>query len=773
MKARLAGALLLWLGGSAAARAETGYDLWLRYLPVEDAALRSAYRGRAAAIVVQEVSPAAHVVQAELQRGLSGLLGAPVPPATTVVPGAVVAGTPAGSPLVAGLGWEKELAPLGDEGYRIRSTRIGPHAVTVIASRGPAGLLYGAFHLLRLIQTGRPLVALEVAERPRLARRVLNHWDNLDGTIERGYAGRSLWNWEELPGRVDPRVVDYARANASIGINGSVINSVNASPESLSPRYLAKTAALAAALRPYGIRVYLSANFAAPKLLGGLPTADPLDPAVARWWRDKADEIYRLIPDFGGLVVKANSEGQPGPQDYARTHADGANVLADAVGPHGGVVMWRAFVYDAHVDADRVKRAYAEFVPLDGRFRGNVFVQVKNGPLDFQPREPFHPLYGAMPRTPLMAELQITQEYLGQSTHLVYLAPMWKEFLEADTYAKGPGSSVARVIDGTLEGHARTGIAGVANTGRDANWCGHDFAQANWYAYGRLAWDPGLSAEAIAEEWIRMTWGAAPEVVAAIRSMMLGSREAFVDYTMPLGLHHLIGGDHYAPMPENTDPRRADWSATYYHHADASGIGYDRTRTGSAAVDQYRSPLREQWSDPATVPQNLLLWFHRLAWDYRLKSGRTLWEELVAHYRRGAEAARGLEAQWSGLAGKVDAERHGAVLARLRRQSADAAAWAEKCLRYFQSFSARPLPETTRAGGAARGGSRRADDAGREGLPAHERRGRHPAPGDPRLRGVERVSPRRGPEGSGHGVYEIQAGASSRDIRLAARVRVP
>ena len=469
MTARLAGALLLWLGGSAAARAETGYDLWLRYVAVEDAARRSAYRERATAVVVQEVSPAAHVVQAELQRGLSGLLGAPVPAATTVVPGAIVAGTPAGSPLVAALGWEKELAPLGDEGYRIRSTRIGRHAVTVIASRGPAGLLYGAFHLLRLVQTGRPLAALDVAERPRLARRVLNHWDNLDGTIERGYAGRSLWNWEELPARVDPRVVDYARANASIGINGSVINSVNASPESLSARYLAKTAALATALRPYGIRVYVSANFAAPKLLGGLPTADPLDPAVARWWREKADEIYRLIPDFGGLLVKANSEGQPGPQDYARTHADGANVLADAVAPHGGVVMWRAFVYDAHVDADRVKRAYAEFVPLDGRFRENVFVQVKNGPLDFQPREPFHPLYGAMPRTPLMAELQITQEYLGQSTHLVYLAPMWKEFLEADTYAQGPGSSVAKVIDGTLEGHARTGIAGVANTGRDEN----------------------------------------------------------------------------------------------------------------------------------------------------------------------------------------------------------------------------------------------------------------------------------------------------------------
>ena len=440
-------------------------------------------------------------------------------------------------------------------------------------------------------------------------------------------------------------------------------------------------------LRPYGIRVYLAANFAAPKMLGSLPTDDPLDPAVARWWRAKADEIYRLVPDFGGFVVKANSEGQPGPQDYGRTHADGANVLADAVAPHGGIVLWRAFVYDEAVDPDRVKRAYAEFVPLDGRFRENVFAQVKNGPLDFQPREPFHPLFGAMPRTPLMAELQITQEYLGQANHLVYLAPMWKEVLDADTYAQGPGSLVAKVIDGSLDGQRRTGIAGVANTGRDVNWSGHDFAQANWYAFGRLAWDPGLSAGAIADEWIRMTWGHAPHLVATIRSIMLDSREAFVHYTMPLGLHHVIGGDHYAPMPENTDPRRADWSATYYHRADASGIGYDRTRRGSGAVDQYRLPLRELWNDPATTPDDLLLWFHRLPWDYRMKSGRTLWDELVRSYRRGADEAKGLETRWRTLHGKVDEERYQAVLARLRRQTEDAAAWRDKCLRYFQAFS--------------------------------------------------------------------------------------
>jgi alpha-glucuronidase len=524
-----------------------------------------------------------------------------------------------------------------------------------------------------------------------LARRLLNHWDNLDRSIERGYAGRSLWNWAELPGRVDPRVLDYARANASIGINGTVVNSVNAKAESLTAPYLEKTAALAAAFRAYGIRLYLSANFASPRLIGGLETADPLDPRVARFWREKADEIYRVIPDFGGFLVKANSEGQPGPQDYGRTHADGANVLADAVRPHGGVVMWRAFVYNADVDPDRVKRAYLEFVPLDGQFRENVFVQVKNGPLDFQPREPFHPLFGAMPKTPLMGELQITQEYLGQSTHLVYLAPQWKEALDADTYARGPGSRVSQVIEGTADGHTDSGLAGVANTGTDSNWCGHDFAQANWYAFGRLAWDPGLTSAAIADEWIRMTWSRDPGVVARIRDLMQGSRETFVRYTMPLGLHHLIGGDHYAVMPENPDPRRADWSAIYYHRADASGIGYDRTRTGSNALNQYAPALVDAWGSPKSCPDDLLLWFHRLPWDHPMASKKTLWEELVRHYAQGAREALAMEAAWRDLSGKVDGERHAAVAAKLRIQAEDAAAWRDKCLQYFQTFSGRPI----------------------------------------------------------------------------------
>jgi alpha-glucuronidase len=696
--------LIVAIASAAGAYAETGYDVWLRYVPVDNAALRESYRKTFSSIVASGQSPTLIIATKELQRAGLGLLGASPRIANAIdADGAVVIGTPATSPAIAALGWKAPLAHAGHEGYVIRSTTIGKHAVTVIASQGEVGALYGAFHFLRLMQTHQPIGALNLSQRPRLNRRMLDHWDNLDGTIERGYAGKSLWNWSELPDRVDPRVEDYARLNASIGINGSVINSVNANPLSLTHTYLEKAAALARAMRPYGIRVYLSANFAAPKILDKLPTTDPLDPAVATWWREKADEIYRLIPDFGGFVVKANSEGQPGPQDYHRTHADGANVLADALAPHGGIVMWRAFVYNPDVDPDRVKRAYAEFVPLDGKFRANVFAQVKNGPLDFQPREPFHPLFGALPHTPIMTELQITQEYLGQSTHLVYLGTMWTEFLNADTYAAGAGSPVSKVIDGTLQHYADTGIAGVANTGTDQNWTGHHFGQANWYAFGRLAWNPDLSAEAIANEWIAMTWTHAPAAAATIRSIMLDSREAYVNYTMPLGLHHLIGGNHYAPMPENGRAPRADWTAVYFHHADANGIGFDRTKAGSDGVDQYRPPLNAQWSKPATTPDALLLWFHHLPWDYTMKSGRTLWDEIVRHYTTGVAQARSLETRWATLDGQVDAERYQAVLAKLHQQVADAEAWREKCLRYFQQFSKREIAAAAASGnGSAR-----------------------------------------------------------------------
>jgi alpha-glucuronidase len=677
------GALLALLAGSlvgmiSPAWAEDGSELWLRYVSPASAARLAEYREALPAFwVAGSESPTRTVLRGELRRGLTGLLGRAIPELETAGVGnglVVRIGESATAP--------EELVSLGAEGYRIRSLADASGSHIEVASAGEVGALYGVFHLLRLLQTGEPITALDIAERPRIRRRLLDHWDNLDGSIERGYAGTSLW-WGEESAPLAPRLTDYARANASLGINGVVLNNVNANPEALLAPRLKRVAELADLFRPYGIRVYLSANFAAPKVLGGLPSADPSDPRVGEWWRHKAEEIYHRIPDFGGFLVKANSEGQPGPQDYGRSHAEGANLLAEALRPFGGVVIWRAFVYDAEVDPDRVKRSYLEFVPLDGSFGQNVLVQAKNGPLDFQPREPFHPLFGAMPRTPLVAELQITQEYLGQSTHLVYLAPAWKEFLDADTYRPGPGSTVAKVVDGSLNDRSETGIAGVANTGSDANWTGHLFGQANWYAFGRLAWDPALGAGEIAEEWIRRTWSQEPQVVAAIRSLMLDSRATYVRYTMPLGLHHLIGGDHYAPMPENPDPRRADWSAIYYHGANPSGIGFDRTASGSNALGQYAPELQARWGDAATCPDRLLLWFHRLPWDHPMPSGRTLWEELVHEYERGAAEAARFPQRWKALCGKVDDERYAAVLAKLEQQAADAAAWRDHCVAYF------------------------------------------------------------------------------------------
>jgi alpha-glucuronidase len=524
---------------SSPALAEDGYQLWLRYSPVADARLLAHYRESLSGLRVEGASDTLRAAQAELVRGLSGLLGRPLPPVEEPLPdGVVLAGTPGGSPLVASLGLAGELARAGDEGFVLRAMPVRGRRALVIAANRDVGVLYGAFELLRRVASHERLDGLAVVSAPRLRYRLLDHWDNLNRTVERGYAGFSLWDWQKLPDYLDPRYRDYARANASIGVNGAVVNSVNANATSLTAEWLAKAAALATVFRPYGIRLYLSARFSAPIEIGGLQTADPLDPQVADWWKRKADEIYGLIPDFGGFLVKANSEGQPGPQDYKRSHADGANVLADALAPHGGIVMWRAFVYSNEVPDDRAKQAYDEFKPLDGAFRPNVMVQVKNGPIDFQPREPFHPLFGAMPKTPLMMEFQITQEYLGFATHLVYLAPLFEEALRADTYAKGPGSTVASVIDGGLDGHALTGMAGVSNLGTDRNWCGSVFACANWYAFGRLAWDPGLGSEPIADEWIRQTFTSDPAFLEPVKRMMLGSREAAVDYMTPLGLHH-------------------------------------------------------------------------------------------------------------------------------------------------------------------------------------------------------------------------------------------
>ncbi len=677
---------------AATAVAEDGYDLWLRYRPVQ-AEWLDRYRPAAAELVIATQSPALAAARDELQRGLKGLLGAAPPIAANVsAEGAIVAGTPRSMPTLSRL--KLDLDRLAAGGYVIRSEKIAGRSVTVIAANDDTGVLYGAFHFLRLLQTRQSVAQLDVRESPRIRFRVLNHWDNLDRSVERGYAGASLWDWHKLPDYLDPRYTDYARANASLGVNGAVLTNVNANATSLTPMYLEKAAALAQVFRPYGIRVFLTARFSAPMEIGGLKTADPADPVVRQWWRAKAAEIYRYIPDFGGFLVKANSEGQPGPQDYGRSHADGANVLADAVAPNGGVVMWRAFVYSNEQPDDRAKQAYSEFVPLDGKFRSNVLLQVKNGAIDFQPREPFHPLFGAMPRTPLMMEFQITKEYLGFATHLVYLGALYEETLRSDTFVQGEGSTVAKVIDGSLHRYVHTGMAGVANTGADRNWTGSHFDQANWYAFGRLAWNPTASSRAIAEEWARMTFSNDAAFVRPVVELMMQSHQTAVDYMTPLGLHHLMGrSHHYGPAPWVAGGPRADWTSVYFHRADARGVGFDRSASGSNAVAQYAPPVAARFGDRQHVPEELLLWFHHVPWDFKMQSGRILWDELVHRYTRGAQNVSAMRNTWDSLAPFVDAERHAHVAAFLRIQEKEAKWWRDASIAYFQTFSQRPLPE--------------------------------------------------------------------------------
>lgn len=673
-------------------RGEDGYRLWLRYDPLPKPMI-DAYRSRIKSIEVAGDSPTVEAIRAELVNGCRGLLASSVPTADADRDGALIVGTPRSSRLIASLGWERLLERVGPEGFRIRSVKFGARSAIVIASITEVGALYGTFHFLRLLQTLQPIDNLDVSEKPRLALRMIDHWDNLDGTIERGYAGRSLWNWSGLPGNADPRLRDYARAEASIGINGCVLNNVNANSLFLTAEYLRKAAAIADVFRAYGLRVYLSPRFSAPIELDGMKSADPLSPEVASWWKRKANEIYELIPDFGGFLVKANSEGQPGPRTYNRNHVDGANMMAAALAPHNGVVIWRAFVYDMKPDYDRAGAAYENLRPFDGKFAENALLQVKNGPIDFQPREPFHPLFGAMPKTQMMPEFEITQEYLGFSNHLVFLAQMWREVLDSDTYALGRGSTVTKVVDGSLYGQRLTGIAGVANTGSDRNWTGHDFGQANWYAFGRLAWNPELTSERIASEWIRMTLTNDSKAVAAITRIMLESYQALVDYMTPLGLHHIMwGGHHYGPAPWWDSEPRADWNPVYYHRADFAGLGFDRTRTGSNTVSQYHSGARDRFAVLATCPESLLLWFHHVPWDYRMHSGRTMWDELALRYQQGVDWVRSARKQWSALAGAIDADRHQRVSEKLAIQERDAVWWRDACLLYFQTFSKRPLP---------------------------------------------------------------------------------
>jgi alpha-glucuronidase len=568
------------------------------------------------------------------------------------------------------------------------------------------GILYGVYSLLRRQKTELPVN--EIISNPSYELRLLNHWDNLNGTIERGYAGHSIfWRNEKdsLTVTEKDKILwqEYARANASIGINGAVLNNVNSSPQMLTGKTLKKVKAIAEVLRPYGIKTYLSINFSSPAILGGLKTSDPFNADVITWWKDKVKEIYSLIPDFGGFLVKANSEGQPGPQDFGRTHADGANMLADALKPYSGIVMWRAFVYSPK-EKDRAMQAYAEFMPFDGKFRDNVIIQVKNGPVDFQPREPFNPLFGAMKKTSVMPELQITQEYLGQSVQLVFLSTMWEEFLNSDTYQEGAGSTVARCTDGSIYPQKYTAIAGVANIGLDTNWCGHQFAQANWYAFGRLAWNNKLTSEDIAEEWLKQTFSNQSvnsvnnnwqeHFFLPVKQMMLQSREAAVNYMMPLGLHHIFAANqHYGPGPWYAPKRvRPDWTPPYYHQADTNGIGFDRTKTGSNAVSQYHEPLCSQFNDVETCPEIYLLWFHHLPWDYKMKNGRILWDELCYHYEEGLQKVREFQKVWDKVKSYIDKQRFAEVQSKLRHQCRDAQIWKDGCLLYFQQFSRRPIP---------------------------------------------------------------------------------
>lgn len=673
-------------------RAEDGYRLWLRYDKINNPILLKEYTSLVSSIQFLGSNPTLAIARNELILGLEGLLGKKI---TESKNGSLLVATANNSSAIRSLVTAMELKNIGREGFIIRSLKTTQPNKILITANSDIGVLYGVFHFLRLLQANQNIQKLSIVSAPKIQLRILNHWDNLNRSVERGYAGISIWDWHKLPEYIDQRYIDYARANASIGINGTVLTNVNANALILTNSYLTKVAALANAFRPYGLKVYLTARFSAPIEIGKLKTADPLEAEVREWWKKKIDSIYTFIPDFGGFLVKANSEGQPGPQNYGRDHADGANMLADALAPHNGIVMWRAFVYSNETPEDRFKQAYNEFKPLDGKFRKNVLVQVKNGPIDFQPREPFHPLFGAMPKTPLMMEFQLTQEYLGQATNLVFEAPLFKECLDADTYTKGKGSTVIKVIDGSLEGHEISGIAGVANIGNDRNWTGHPFAQANWYTLGRLAWDPALATSQIADEWIRQSFTNNEKFVTAAKKIMLASREALVNYMTPLGLNHIMGtGHHYGPAPWVSNAGRADWNPVYYHKADSIGIGFNRTASGSNALSQYAPEIRSNFENINTCPEKFLLWFHHVPWNYKMLSGRSLWNELCFKYNEGVYSVRWMQKTWATINGLIDNERFNQVKQLLSIQEKEAVWWRDACLSYFQTFSKMPIPAT-------------------------------------------------------------------------------
>jgi alpha-glucuronidase len=665
-------------------RAESGYDLWLRYHKISDQKKLTQYRNLINVVYIETSSQTSDILKNEILNGLKGLLNKTI--SSTI--------NKSQADLIFDI--EVNATKYTDEGFSIHSEKGRDNKFKIyISAKKDIGLLYGGFHFLRILQDEQNIYSININSSPTLSIRILNHWDNLNRSIERGYAGISIFNWHTLPDYIDQRYIDYARANASIGINGTVLTNVNSNATVLTPSYLLKVRALADLFRPYGIKVYLTARFSAPIEIDKLKTADPLNKEVQLWWKNKAKEIYDLIPDFGGFLVKANSEGQPGPQNYGRSHADGANMLADAVAPYNGIIIWRAFVYSNEIPEDRFKQAYNEFKPLDGNFKNNVLVQVKNGPIDFQPREPFHPLFGAMPKTPLMMEVQLTQEYLGQSTHLVYEAPMFKEILLADTYEKEKKSTVASVIDGSLfDRQHLNGMSGVANIGNDINWCGHPFAQSNWYAFGRLTWNTNLSPEEIATEWIKQTFGTDQQNVSNIKQIMLGSYETLVAYMTPLGLHHIMGnGNHYGPLPWGNSFSRADWNPVYYNKADSFGIGFNRTSSGSNALSQYHKQVQLGWADSSTCDENYLLFFHHVSWNHQMKSGRNLWNELCFKYNGGVENVKEMKRLWTLSKKNIDADRFNQVIQLLKIQLKEAEWWRDACLLYFQTFSKQPFPK--------------------------------------------------------------------------------
>jgi alpha-glucuronidase len=684
--------LYFMLAVSCVAFAEDGYRLWLRYDKVTDQKKLGLYRQQIQQLFITGNSPTIEKAKQELNIALKGLLDkVPVTVNELKTNGTIIIGTAANNALIASLGLTAK-DTINDEGFIITSRIIKGKNCIIISAATDIGVLYAVFDFLRLLHTQQDISSLHIVSSPKIKYRLLNHWDNLNRTVERGYAGASIWDWHKLPDYIDQRYIDYARANASIGINGTVLTNVNANATILTKQYLDKVAALANTFRPYGIKVFLTARFSAPIEIGGLKTADPLDDAVQDWWKQKIKEIYSLIPDFGGFLIKANSEGQPGPQDYKRTHADGANMFAAALAPYHGIVLWRAFVYSQQSN-DRFKQAYEEFKPLDGQFKPNVILQVKNGPIDFQPREPFSPLFGAMPHTPLAMEFQLTQEYLGQGTHLVFEAPLFKETLNADTYEKGKGSTVAKIIDGSIDGFSLTAMAGVSNIGNDINWTSHPFAQANWYALGRLAWDHELSSEQIAEEWLRQTFNNDRSFIAVSKNIMLHSRETMVNYMTPLGLAHIMyNGHHYGPMPWGNTLGRPDWNPVYYHKADSAGIGFDRTITGTNALEEYKAEVSNLWSDSNNCPDEYLLWFHHVSWNHRMHSGRTLWNELCYRYNIGVDSIRKMQQQWNSLQQFIDAARFNQVKQLLTIQAKEAVWWRNACLLYFQTFSKMPIP---------------------------------------------------------------------------------